>query len=183
MENVNIHSIKSNHCPVCIVSLQELGILQKKSQPIYNYMAYENLYWVGDLERLDRAVSQETQAFSSVRQDLETNPTISKVLTTIEEIWADYDVEWYGSTPQVFQHVPKQIMIGYIDLYLRKFHDNLPVFTEFWVMKKDYENVKEASRELAADQLLARQAKLDKYFELSAIKRMKIVMEERQERQ
>ncbi|KAF8415231.1 hypothetical protein BGX38DRAFT_1281439 [Terfezia claveryi] len=78
---------------------------------------------------------------------------------------------------QYRSHIPQTI--GYMDLYLRKFHDNLPVFTEFRATKKDHENAKEASRELAADQLSARQAKLDEYFELSATKRTKIATEER----
>ncbi|KAF8414746.1 hypothetical protein BGX38DRAFT_1110774 [Terfezia claveryi] len=51
MENVNIHGIKTNRCPVCIVSPRELGILRKKSQPMHNHAAYENLYRAGDLER------------------------------------------------------------------------------------------------------------------------------------
>ncbi|KAF8419153.1 hypothetical protein BGX38DRAFT_1280452 [Terfezia claveryi] len=55
MENVNIHGIKTNRCPVCIISPRELGILRKKSLPMHNHAEYERLYRAGDLERLDDA--------------------------------------------------------------------------------------------------------------------------------
>ncbi|KAF8427650.1 hypothetical protein BGX38DRAFT_1106016 [Terfezia claveryi] len=44
MENVNIHGIKTNQCPVCIASPWELGILPKKPLAIHNYTEYESLY-------------------------------------------------------------------------------------------------------------------------------------------
>ncbi|KAF8446789.1 hypothetical protein BGX38DRAFT_1093917, partial [Terfezia claveryi] len=51
MENVNIHGIKINRCPVCITSPQELGILPKKALAMHNHADYENLYRAGDLKR------------------------------------------------------------------------------------------------------------------------------------
>jgi len=51
--------------------------------------------------------------------------------------------------------------IGYMDQYLRKFHDNLHVFSEFRATKKDHQSAKEASKELAVEQREARQGKLE----------------------
>ncbi|KAF8414874.1 hypothetical protein BGX38DRAFT_1281612 [Terfezia claveryi] len=55
MENINIHGIKINRYPVCITSLQELGILSKKALAMHNHADYENLYRAGDLKSLDDA--------------------------------------------------------------------------------------------------------------------------------
>ncbi|KAF8414646.1 hypothetical protein BGX38DRAFT_1281763 [Terfezia claveryi] len=220
MENVNIHDIKTNRCPVCIVSPRELGILRKKSQPMHNHAAYENLYRAGDLERLDDAGIKPfenalwvqlqvlgIQPPDMVRGDILHNILLGilkhlmgwieqflkkhKCLEVFDRIWEQIPPYPGYQPPQkryrqiTMWSVPEShtATIGYMDLYLRKFHDNLPVFTEFRATKKDHENAKEASRELAADQLSAHQAKLDEYFELSATKRTKIATEERQERQ
>jgi len=51
MENVNIHGIKTNRCPVCVASPQQLGILLKNPLPCHNHMDYEELYWAGDVKR------------------------------------------------------------------------------------------------------------------------------------
>jgi len=59
--------------------------------------------------------------------------------------------------------------IGYMDQYLRKFHDSMQVFSEFRATKEDRQDAKEASRGLAAGQLETHQAKLQEYFGLSAI--------------
>ena len=51
MENVNIHGIKTNQCPICVVSPSQLGILLKLP---YNHRFnadYERLYQVGDSDR------------------------------------------------------------------------------------------------------------------------------------
>jgi len=51
MENVNIHGIKTNHCPVCVASPQQLGILQKNLLLCHNHIDYEELYRAGDVKR------------------------------------------------------------------------------------------------------------------------------------
>ena len=51
MENVNIHGITTNRCPVCVASPKQLGILQKNPLPSHNHMDYEELYRAGDIER------------------------------------------------------------------------------------------------------------------------------------
>jgi len=51
MENVNIHSIKTNRCPVYVASPQQLGILQKNPLSYHNHMDYEELYQAGDVKR------------------------------------------------------------------------------------------------------------------------------------
>jgi len=50
-ENVNIHGIKTNRCPVCIVTSEQLGVLLKKPLAMYNHAAYESLFLAGDMER------------------------------------------------------------------------------------------------------------------------------------
>jgi len=82
---------------------------------------------------------------------------------------------------QYRSHTPQTI--GYMDQYLRKFNDNLHVFSEFRATKKDHQSAKEASRELAVEQREARQGKLEEYFQLSTTKRQNMATEERQERQ
>jgi len=51
MENINIYGIKTNHCLVCVASLQQLSILQKNPLPYYNHMHYEELYQAEDVKR------------------------------------------------------------------------------------------------------------------------------------
>jgi len=82
---------------------------------------------------------------------------------------------------QYRSHTPQTT--GYMDQYLRKFHDNLHIFSEFQVTKKYHQSAKEASRELAVEQHEARQGKLEEYFQLSTTRRNTIASEERQERQ
>ena len=67
----------------------------------------------------------------------------------------------------------------YMDQCLQKFYVSVQVFTEFRAMKQDRQDAKEASRELAAGQLEARQARLEKYFELSATQRNRLAVEDR----
>jgi len=43
-----------------------------------------------------------------------------------------------------------------MDEYLRKFHDNLSIFSDFRATKKDHQSTKQASRELAVDEREAR---------------------------
>ena len=71
--------------------------------------------------------------------------------------------------------------MGYMDQYLQEFHDSVQVFSEFRATKKHRQDAKEASRELAAGQLEARQARLEEYFELSATQRNRLAVEDRQE--
>ena len=58
-----------------------------------------------------------------------------------------------------------------MDQYLQKFDNSVQVFSEFGETKKDRQHAKEASRELVAGQLEARQARLEEYFESSATQR------------
>jgi len=51
MENVNIHGIKINGCPVCIATPEQLGVLSKKPLAMHNHAAYESLFLAGDMER------------------------------------------------------------------------------------------------------------------------------------
>jgi len=82
---------------------------------------------------------------------------------------------------QYRSHTPETI--GYMDQYLRKFHDNLHIFSEFLATKKNHQSAKEPSRELAVKQREACQGKLEEYFQLSTTRRNTIASEERQERQ
>ena len=50
MENVNIHGIKTNRCPVCVASPQQLGVLSKHPLALHNHAAYESLFRAGDME-------------------------------------------------------------------------------------------------------------------------------------
>ena len=59
---------------------------------------------------------------------------------------------------QYCSHTPQTM--GYMDQYLQKFHDSVQVFSEFRATKKDRQDAKEASRELVAGQMEARQARL-----------------------
>ena len=60
MENVNIHGIKTNRCPVCIASPQQLGILQKNPLPYHNHADYEKLYQARDMGRYVYLLSSES---------------------------------------------------------------------------------------------------------------------------
>jgi len=73
--------------------------------------------------------------------------------------------------------------IEYMDEYLRKFHDNLHIFSKFQATKKDHQSAKQASRELAVDQREACQGKLEEYFQISTTKRKNMATKERRERQ
>ena len=51
MENVNIHGIKTNRCPICMVSPSQLGMLPKSPYNHRDYADYERLYQAGDSDR------------------------------------------------------------------------------------------------------------------------------------
>jgi len=51
IENVNIYSIKTNWCPVCIATLEQVGVLSIKPLAMHNWAAYESLFLAGDMER------------------------------------------------------------------------------------------------------------------------------------
>jgi len=51
MENVNIHGIKTNWCPVCIATPEQLGILSKNPLAMHNHAAYESLRRAVHVER------------------------------------------------------------------------------------------------------------------------------------
>ena len=59
MENVNIDGIKTNHCPGCIASRQQLGILHKNPLPYYNHADYQKLYQARDMTRYVYLLSSE----------------------------------------------------------------------------------------------------------------------------
>ena len=44
MENVNIYDIKTNHCPICIARLQQLGIQSKNPLPCHTHADHVKLY-------------------------------------------------------------------------------------------------------------------------------------------
>jgi len=50
IENVNIDGIKTNRCPVCIATLEQLGVLSKKPFAMHNHAAYERLFLAEDME-------------------------------------------------------------------------------------------------------------------------------------
>ena len=60
MDNVNIHGIKTNRCPVCIASLQQLGIPPKNPLPYHNHADYDKLYQARDMGRYVYLLSSES---------------------------------------------------------------------------------------------------------------------------
>ncbi|KAF8414522.1 hypothetical protein BGX38DRAFT_1110980 [Terfezia claveryi] len=48
MENVNIHCIKVNRCPICIASRDQLGLLPKRPYPQRDHTGYERLWAAND---------------------------------------------------------------------------------------------------------------------------------------
>lgn len=51
MENVNIHGIKTNRCPICVVPHSELGMLPKTPYSHRDHVDYKKLYKAGDVSR------------------------------------------------------------------------------------------------------------------------------------
>ncbi|KAF8425788.1 hypothetical protein BGX38DRAFT_1106890 [Terfezia claveryi] len=51
MENVNIHSIKTNRCPICTATPCELGTLPKRPYAVRNHIDYQRLFKAGDVDR------------------------------------------------------------------------------------------------------------------------------------
>jgi len=51
MENVTIHGIKANRCPICVVTLSELGKVPKTPYGMCDHEQYERLFQRGDLDK------------------------------------------------------------------------------------------------------------------------------------
>ena len=51
MENVTIHGIKVNRCPICMVTPNEVGRVPKASYKMRDHGQYERLFQVGDLDK------------------------------------------------------------------------------------------------------------------------------------
>lgn len=51
MENVNLHGIKTNRCPVCIATPSQLGTLPKTPYRVRDHEDYERLLQAGDIDR------------------------------------------------------------------------------------------------------------------------------------
>ena len=50
LENVTIHRIKTNRCPICVVTPSELGKVSKRPYRMRDHGQYERLFQVGDLD-------------------------------------------------------------------------------------------------------------------------------------
>jgi len=50
MENVTIHRIKANRCPICMVTPSELGKVPKTPYGMRDHGQYERLFQAGDLD-------------------------------------------------------------------------------------------------------------------------------------
>ena len=51
MENVSIHGIKTNRCPVCVVAPSLLGIIPKPPYDVRDHAHYQRLFQAGDIDR------------------------------------------------------------------------------------------------------------------------------------
>ena len=51
MQNVNIHGVKTNVCPISVATDTQLGILAKTPYDLRNHEGYEQLYQDGDVTR------------------------------------------------------------------------------------------------------------------------------------
>ena len=51
MENVNIHGIKTNQCPICVVPDGELCMVPKTPYSHRDHLDYKKLYKAGDVSR------------------------------------------------------------------------------------------------------------------------------------
>lgn len=51
MENVNIHGIKTNRCPICVATPSQLGMLPKVPYNLRDHVDYQRLYLAGDFDR------------------------------------------------------------------------------------------------------------------------------------
>ena len=60
MENVNVDGTKTNRCPVCIGSPQQLGILHKDPLLHHNYADCEKLYQATEMGRYVYLVGRES---------------------------------------------------------------------------------------------------------------------------
>ena len=54
MENVSIHGIKTNRCPVCVVAPSQLGIIPKTPYDVRDHEHYQRLFQAGDIDRYVR---------------------------------------------------------------------------------------------------------------------------------
>ena len=51
IENMNIHGIKTNRCPICVVSASQLGMLLQSPYNHRDHADYKRLYQAGDNDR------------------------------------------------------------------------------------------------------------------------------------
>ena len=51
MENVSIHRIKANRCPVFLVAPSQLGIIPKTPYDVRDHAHYQSLFQAGDIDR------------------------------------------------------------------------------------------------------------------------------------
>ena len=51
MENVSMHGIKTNRCPVCVVAPCQLGIIPKTLYDVCDNGHYQRLFQSGNIDR------------------------------------------------------------------------------------------------------------------------------------
>ena len=54
MENVSIHGIKTNRCPICVVASSQLGIIPKTPYDVRDHAHYRRLFQARNINRYVR---------------------------------------------------------------------------------------------------------------------------------
>jgi len=57
MENVNIHRIKTNRCPVCTATQSQLGTLPKTPYAVCQHGDYQSLFEAGNVDGYEQRKS------------------------------------------------------------------------------------------------------------------------------
>jgi len=58
MENVNIHGIKTNQCPICMTTQSQLGTLPKTPYAVRKHEDYQSLFHAVDVDRYEQRKSR-----------------------------------------------------------------------------------------------------------------------------
>ena len=51
MENISIHGIKTNRCPICVVASSQLGMIPKPPYDVRDHAHYQRLLEAVDIDR------------------------------------------------------------------------------------------------------------------------------------
>jgi len=58
VENINIHGIKTNRCPICTATQSQLGTLPKTPYAVHQLRDYQSLFEAGNIDNYEQKKSR-----------------------------------------------------------------------------------------------------------------------------